>query len=562
MKSLEKIENDVTASFWQVIGPLFILCSFALAPNNLLIFCVGAIGLFLCSRLQMTGFLFSFVLLVLASVAEHLFFAVHGLVLSHHLWLFGLEGSYAVALFITALNAERHTHFVQSLCSQVEVRSSSIANLEEEYAKSLESATAQQVLAQEKIGALQARLDETLSDQSSLLILNEVLRNATAKEIEEKEALGRDLLDAQIRLESIQTERDALHGELTRFKNVDALTVENQRLIDEINAARIDKEQTHLINETIVRLHAKENARAQSALEMASSLTQEKQELEVKLSSLAQELEAMRAQLEQITRERDGRPSEERVASLTEEKQQLDAKVFDLEKELEAVRAQLEQITRERDSRPSEERVASLTEEKQRLDAKVFDLEKELEMMLASTQLEKDRHQVALGQLASMQAESQVLSEKLMQTEATLAQKEEAIARQAIPVATPEDLLLMAHLEEKVKILSQTEALYKQLKAQFAEKNEILHKTRSQLFHTDTELQTLKIEIEGSELSKNSIPKEIISGLVDFDEKIADLQRENEELQQLVTILSSPVISDTSKRRKVKIIPDQEYLFS
>ncbi|NCV70087.1 MAG: hypothetical protein EBW55_05130, partial [Betaproteobacteria bacterium] len=51
-----------------------------------------------------------------------------------------------------------------------------------------------------------------------------------------------------------------------------------------------------------------------------------------------------------------------------------------------------------------------------------------------------------------------------------------------------------AKAQEKIHFLSKLEPLHKQLRAQFDEKNQILHQTKAALFNVDTELQTLKIE--------------------------------------------------------------------
>lgn len=93
-------------------------------------------------------------------------------------------------------------------------------------------------------------------------------------------------------------------------------------------------------------------------------------------------------------------------------------------------------------------------------------------------------------------------------------------------------------------------------------KNQTLHKTRSELFYVDNALQTLKIEIQSNELMETHLPQEILSEFSVLEREISNLAEENEELQNLVTLLSSSETTSFFKRKKkLKLIPDQEYLF-
>ena len=105
------------------------------------------------------------------------------------------------------------------------------------------------------------------------------------------------------------------------------------------------------------------------------------------------------------------------------------------------------------------------------------------------------------------------------------------------------------------------EPLFKQLKKQFDEKNQILHETRSNLFVTDTELQRLKIEKEALEL--NPLPKEVERELETLSEHVLALEEENQELQELISVLTDTP-SDAAKRKKklkTQTPPEQDLLF-
>ncbi len=93
----------------------------------------------------------------------------------------------------------------------------------------------------------------------------------------------------------------------------------------------------------------------------------------------------------------------------------------------------------------------------------------------------------------------------------------------------------LAAAEKKVHELSTAQALYRQLKAQFEEKSQLLHETRSLLFKAETELQTRALEKE----EQNSfLPEELRVELDRCDQEMAELQEENRHLQDLVTQLT------------------------
>ncbi len=412
MKILDRIDSQSDGAFtffWQMIGPLFILCTFALAPSHLLIFSLGVLGLFLSARFQIKGFFAALAVLSVAAIGEHMFSN------SPHLWLFGLEISYALAFLITALNADYYNYFVKNLLLQIEAKSSFILNAEEEFAKSRAEVSSQQVLLQEKVDLLQRQIEEVLAEQSSLLILNEVLRKTTSRHIEDQALLQGEVLYLQNCAEfSLQAQRQA-EEEISRLKNESALIQDRENLIDEINRVRLDREQTHMINETLACLHAKESMRAES-------LEEQKRQMETKFRAELQELEQRK---------------EPALCHFEEEKSAID----------------LSQYV------PKEE---------------------------------------------------------------------------------------MVHLER----------LHKQLKGQFEEKNEVLHRTRKELFHLDNALQTLQIEKEFSQ----EVPREVLSEMMSLQKEISDLAEENEELENLVTILSS-LEESVKRKKKVKVIPNQGYLF-
>ena len=221
----------------QLFGPAALLCAIALHPLALLI---AAPGFALATIFRMRGFAYALVLLGLGA------FFNHGFVTHQHLWQIGLEASLACSLWIVALAQEHSAQLSHSLESQLEAQKATMRNLEEDLSKNREGTTTAQMAADVKITALQNRVEETEKEYSSLQILNEVLRKTAARHIEEKGELEKSSIDLQRKI-------GLMRDEIGRYEQK---RPDRDELMRELNAARIAREQTHLINETLAKLHA------------------------------------------------------------------------------------------------------------------------------------------------------------------------------------------------------------------------------------------------------------------------------------------------------------------
>jgi hypothetical protein len=299
MSVLEKVANilgdegdGTIASLWQILGPIFVIAAYALAPRDPLILGVGVLGLLLSSRWQLRGFSYALALLGLAAIGEHAFLT------NRHLWQLGLEGSYAIAFFITSLSSQQRTSTLQSLSGQLNARDASIRNLEEEALKTHESSTSLQIALQEKIDAIQKEIEGVQSELSSLLILNEVLRKTEAVHAREKASAFDELLDTQRKMAYVQTELEESERMAARLADGNALITENRELAVQLNGARFAKEQARLISETLAREHAKESLRATESTTRLLALQSQ-------FSALKMESDTLHAHLEQFSAERD-----------------------------------------------------------------------------------------------------------------------------------------------------------------------------------------------------------------------------------------------------------------
>ncbi|HSX10764.1 MAG TPA: hypothetical protein VLF94_03490 [Chlamydiales bacterium] len=438
-------------SLW---GPLSLLSTLAIGgrteiPFDLLF--LSLVGLYLSARLQLRGFTYSLVLLGITAAIKHALF------IDDHLWQLGLEGSLGLAFFITALAFEERASLIDSLNQQMETRKAALENLEDEIVKTQESALAQQIALSEKSDALQKELEELQAEHSSILILNEVLRKTTARHMQESETLAVTLTDRDQQMALLKTELSDTQKDLASIRDSEALAIRNNELMNELNAARYAKEQTHQINETLARLYVRESFKAKEA-------DQEASDLESQLSAARQEVQKIAIPLQE----------------------QLNA---------------------------AQNEIATLT--------------------FQFKQAEAEAHQgrIALQRLTEVQAERNLRPQ-----------------------------VELDYAQQKMVHLSQIEPLFKQLKKQFEEKNQVLQETRTHLFLTDTELQKLRMEKTTLELTP--FPKEVERELHELGSQVEALEEENQQLHELITVLTDP--SDAAKRKKklkTQTHPEQELLF-
>ena len=230
-----------------VWAPIFLLSSVIIAAKAALsidLLVTASVGFFLSYRLHVRGMCYALIILAFTSIAKHL------MIDNDHLWHLGIQCSLALAFFITALTSEQGANWIESLASQIEMGKASFQNLEEELSKIHAETSEQQIGYQERIGALQKELEDLQLEHSSILILNEVLREKTAAVQEEQESSVTKFLMLQSKFEALQRGYELCKKELTRIEDNDGMASLNKQLMQELNDLRFDQEQTHLTNLT------------------------------------------------------------------------------------------------------------------------------------------------------------------------------------------------------------------------------------------------------------------------------------------------------------------------
>jgi len=134
--------------------------------------------------------------------------------------------------------------------------------------------------------------------------------------------------------------------------------------------------------------------------------------------------------------------------------------------------------------------------------------------------------------------------------------------QEPVKVVAPQDLIercenLQKTLKEKNELLcmytqkhqqtKQTEVLYKQLKKQFEEKKQVLHETRSSLFHMHEKIKAKENE---EDLQSYDITEEeniLLHDLVKYEEEINQYEKEIEGLYKVIYELSKGSVSNKHK---------------
>lgn len=521
--------------FW--IGPGSILCTCAAAiwlePQSFFYWLsLSLLGLFLCSRYKTHGCIYALAALALGAAAQH------GWLLEDHLLTIGLEGSLGCSFLIVALASAQRCTALQSLQEVLAAGQSAIGHLEQNIAALMSSSQTQQVGLQEKIEQLQKEQGEMESELSSIVILNEVLRKNSASQLKGIAEKSEALLDRERRIGSLLKERDELFQELERVKKDSSLTQENKRLLDELNARRLDEAQVQCMGETLSTLQDKLMHQEELASRRLQALIVEKEKLQVELEHL-QKGSSQKAELElengRLLRELDqARANEGEMHQLQEE-------IAKLRNELIAQESQAAENSKNQDQKQLQEELSSLKREHFLSKAHIEQLSDELAQSLSSLQsldqlrMEKnalqDRLRSAELEIANLmrRAQPQASSSPLKEHSAKQAEREALLAK----LADKESYL--AQLEERLKKSAHIDSLYSQLKAQFEDKNAALHEVRSQLFHTDTQLQKLQLEIAHKELEVNPFSPDLEKEVSTLEQELHELKLENEELQQVIS---------------------------
>lgn len=590
-------ENKFSSQdFLQVAGPLLLICSAVLLGRSAPIFNVDLLaillfGFYLTSKWKVKGFIYSVSFLFISIFFKHLFMN------AHHAWQLGLEASVSFGLLVSALCFKEREHLIDFLQTQQEKKTQTIQFLEEDLEKLREKSAANRSEMDEKIVSLQSELEEVQVELSSVQVLNDVLRKTTAKAIEEKDEFEKRICHFQHLVDVSREENQKLQETILEYSNANEIISQNENLLAELNALRTKEAQTALINEQLVHLHATESQKVKKLEEKCFALSSENEITSSQFVQLSQEMQALQ----------EGQKEYQKIES---EKHFLQIRLQDALSELEFAQNECKLLQKSYNdlsverANTSKENIAALEskiahlfeenktilQEKNRLQEEIENasLEKEsfaqeLLQKIQIIQSEKEQIHQNVNLLSEeknkLESQKEALSTEFLSKIEQISKEKEKYIQELAEKETAskefEELVSQKnHLFEQLQFFrarleesSNVEALYRQLKSQFDEKNKILHETRSQLFHIDTQLQTVKQELDQKDLEQDPFTLELREEFHKIEEEIKILQEENLQLHDLVSHLMNTSEIDPLKivKKKMKKIshdfPEQGSLF-
>jgi len=525
----------------QITGPIFLMCTLFLAGHsasvpNYDLALIAVVGLFLCAKWPLRGSLLALSLLAVCAGAKHFF--MNG----HHLWQAGFEGSVAISFIICALVFREKTTFIEALDAQNLAHTQTIQFLEDDLVKQKHLAAEENLVSSEKVNGLQAQLEEAISESSSYQMLNDVVRKSTARALEEKEIFLSQCVHSERKSGQLLSEIDVLQKELCRIGNESLVVQQNGQLFSELNTARVKEAQTHLVNETLARMHRSENERVK-VLEAREEVSLEQ------LLNAQTQIQQFSQQIEELTSKLDS------LHGIQTHCETLSDRVQSIEVELAIARQQVQMAV-------SPAREALLLREIETLESGLAVAMQQVQMAIPPEREAFLLKEIELLESNLATAVQQVQMSVSPEREAFLLGEIESLSTEKNQIGEVDGLkeqleILQTRLEQFVKI----ERLYRELKGNFEEKNAVLHKTRVELFHTDTELQTLKQEIQQKDLEVEFVPQEIVSEIEDIASENSALTLENSILQDLITHLMGSEETSVKKKVKKKVLAEQQDLF-
>lgn len=520
-------EPKTFLQFLLLFGPIFLFLSLSLANGqnfpNYDLWLVIPLGIFFLWKYPGRGLVLSLALLAIASLVKHIF-------LTAHLWQLGLEGSIAIGLFITAFSLKESSAFIVGFEGKISEQKKALEELDN---KLLEQEQAYQKEKDELHGIIlqtQGELKSLQQKNASLENLSEAARNLCSSNTGEKDALIHDLLQKNKELRVLKLNYDALQEEQLKLKDSAALRQTNLELLNKLNQARVEKYQTHLINQTLARLLSKEAKKVQEALGSCHVKEMEQNAIGQNLKNAEQEIKSLCLRLEKASHD-------------------LEAVRGDLNGKNEKVKSLQDALSNHEKLRiEGAKEQKTLVETLSRAELSIKDLQKRHEeelntlKSLLQTKEERIKHLTSEIITLSTSHSTQHLAELgALKKEVGLLQ--EKLADKA---------MLLKKQEESMQEARRIESCYLQLRKQFEEKSETLHATRVELFNVETELLALQREKENRAFEDDEALAELTDSLGDLEEEKLKLEKEREELLTLVTQLSHFIPESAIKNRPVK----------
>lgn len=531
---VEQIESkfDQQVRFWAVLGPFIMLMTLFImlirsAPEDLYLALTALIGIPICWKWKHTGLALAFALLGFGLV-----FSLIQAPIEERFWYFGISLAIGMAFIVTSLSLEEVTSIISKLQFESKSRKDHLWSLDERYQ------LAKAAWEKEKIGFNK----EINQKQAEIVILKSQLK----QENENKVSQNND------QIEQYRKNYFRLESELQYAKNK-----QQQAEIEAANLRRIVSQ-----SETELRELKQRETDQQNKIDVLENAKKHLlNTLEIEKSSLANLLIENRKMSEELAANHESKhqlqelqtnlqEKAETIAVLRNEITEKNAKIISLE-------AEKTSLANLMDKNISEE--AAARQELQRQIPLLQDNLQEKAEAIAQLQNEITEKNVQISSFELEKASLVTLMEKRLGEE--IAAREEIqrqipLLKDSIQLKIEEMAELQKEIDHKnaqINEISQQlehtpsakdpfEPLYKQLREQFSEKNDLLEETRRELFKSKEALLTLinhhkeKInEIENIGLVQ--LESEYSTEISLLEEALKATQEEIEDLYALVSSL-------------------------
>lgn len=403
--------------FWVLLGPIFIISSLFLTifHNDIFNFDTwffSLLGILLLWKFKNKGLLVAITFYSMSVCVKHLYLQ------SHHIWQLGLELTVLLGFIITAFSFEQSKLFLEKIFSKNDETKRKIEALNEELEKEKDFHSRQEKSLRSELEEYYWKAEDNKKEILSMQSLVNTLRKNVDEQKENRELLLFEIEKNEKKICSLLREKDEIEKEIISLNDSKQLKENNKRLLEELNKSRIEKQQTHYINEALAK-HISNKPSSDNGLQEKLNILKDKYKNAVN-------------------------------------------KINELNKNIETL------------SKNKDEKIK------------------------VSSSLEQFKN----------------LSDK-------------------------EKLETLKNYQMKVKSLQNIESLHKQLRSQFEEKNISLNKTRSQVFKLQEELLAIKNHNKNSRFNVSEQEVVLSKKLSEAEEELNILQKENKQLQDLISSLNN-----------------------
>lgn len=291
-------KKDLSIQFWNLLGPIFIvltlfLTSFATGSNKDL-FLMSVIGLALCWKKGRRGLIYTLIFFVALVVMKH--YQITG----NHLWQMGIESSLFLGFIISYLSFQHTSEYINFLDESKKKHMSDLTKAEEELKKEEDFHQRQHKNFKYEIERINLQLEEKKKEIDSFKSLVQSLRDGAKEGENQRLGLLSQIKEKDHKSSLLRQEIEDMKAHILTLENSEELYQRNKKLLDDLNALRVEKEQTHAINQSLAKMLSKEIEDKKTREKENESLTERLNISENRILSLQNQISGFEEKLKNL----------------------------------------------------------------------------------------------------------------------------------------------------------------------------------------------------------------------------------------------------------------------